>query len=491
MLPLAVDIRWRAERPPYAVLGLIIGMGLLHLLSWLGMEFYHLGSDWRWEHWALTLDDPSPTEFLSSIFAHANFAHWFGNSFYLWVFGAPLENRIGPYRFLLLFVLCGLFANLMDSGLFQIAAAGGSVVQHFRSLGASGAIVGIMGLSAARFLRARVVLGMSFGIYAPLVRWRVPLYWFVAFKACMDLLGVFVDRGPTNHLAHLFGFAAGYGLARAFGIAKDGTDDAVWDQAREAMDKGWWPQAAEAMHAVRARRPRDLEVHTDLLSCLLRLCPPDPRVQGPRREETRVALEDAINLAAASGQPALALSFLRSAVPAFHAEDLSERTRLELRAAQNGRRHLGTGAPGETAVDAAAIPRGVHLDEEERLRRLEDLRSVLKQSNDQGRAAEACEAAQRLAQVRSLKEWPSSDLAMALHAAERAQDPALPDYAEALAASGHAEDAFHALRALERAWAQTPKHPRLVQVLRLTERRLPELRERDAYSALKQRVEAF
>src|SRR6476620_7818160 len=95
---------------------------------------------------------------LTSMFLHGGWMHLGGNMLYLWIFGDNLEKVMGHARFLLFYLVCGIAA-----GLAHIAFAGGSNVP---TVGASGAISGVLGGYLLLFPRNRVRVLMRGGIVA-------------------------------------------------------------------------------------------------------------------------------------------------------------------------------------------------------------------------------------------------------------------------------------------------------------------------------------
>ena len=138
-------------------------------------------------------------------FLHAGPAHLLGNCWFLWVFGRGVEDRLGPPRFLLLYLLSGVAAAAV-----QVMVSGDSPLPM---MGASGAISGVLGAYLVLFPRA--------WIYT-LVPWIVPILpvpafvflalWFVAqaFHGFGALLGG--ASGGVAWWAHVGGFLAGIGL---------------------------------------------------------------------------------------------------------------------------------------------------------------------------------------------------------------------------------------------------------------------------------------
>jgi membrane associated rhomboid family serine protease len=143
---------------------------------------------------------------VTHMFLHGGIAHVLGNTWFLWVFGRNVEDRIGPGRFLLLYLLAGVAAAAT-----QMLASADSPLPM---LGASGAISGVLG--------AYLVLFPTAWIYA-LVPWIVPivpipafvflLLWFVV--QAFNGFGALLDSrlgGGVAWWAHAGGFAAGMGL---------------------------------------------------------------------------------------------------------------------------------------------------------------------------------------------------------------------------------------------------------------------------------------
>src|SRR5580765_6594537 len=97
---------------------------------------------------------PIPVYFtlITSMFMHGGWAHLLGNMLYLWVFGDNIENKLGHGRYLLFYFLCGLIASL-GHVFSTLLIAQSSLVP---SLGASGAISGVLGAYLLLYPRRRV-----------------------------------------------------------------------------------------------------------------------------------------------------------------------------------------------------------------------------------------------------------------------------------------------------------------------------------------------
>ncbi len=155
---------------------------------------------------------PGPTPIyltlLTSMFMHASWLHIGGNMLYLWIFGDNIEDRIGHAKFLLLYLICGLAASAADI-LFKT----NSIIP---SLGASGAIAGVLGAYLVLFptRRVRVMVArqiVNMPAFMVLGLW-ILLQVFSQISVVGDQAG-----GGVAYMAHIGGFVAGVALIFLFG----------------------------------------------------------------------------------------------------------------------------------------------------------------------------------------------------------------------------------------------------------------------------------
>lgn len=139
-------------------------------------EFFLLNSNAWYEPW----------RFFSAIFLHGGVGHLLYNCFALALFGSILERLVGSRKFLIIFFVTGVIANLI------------SVNFYSSSLGASGAIFGVIG--ALIVIRPTLVV-WAFGLPMPL--FVAGIVWVVG-----DVIGIFVPSGIAN-IAHLSGLVIG------------------------------------------------------------------------------------------------------------------------------------------------------------------------------------------------------------------------------------------------------------------------------------------
>jgi len=156
-----------------------------------------------------------PTLF-SALFLHAGWLHIIGNMLYLWIFGDNVEDRFGHLKFLLFYLLCGLAATLA-----QFAVDPYSPVP---TLGASGAIAGVLGAYILMFPVAQVRVFLLAWII------RLPALFVLGMWILLQLFGgvgsiLAPEEGGVAYMAHIGGFATGFILTFFFRQRKARTSD--------------------------------------------------------------------------------------------------------------------------------------------------------------------------------------------------------------------------------------------------------------------------
>jgi hypothetical protein len=141
---------------------------------------------------------------LTSMFLHGGWLHLIGNMWYLWIFGDNVEDRMNPVRYLVFYLAAGAVAALVHSALLP-----GSPVP---TVGASGAIAGVLGAYAQAYPRARVLT-------------LIPVFFFFQVVAipALILLGIWFliqfisgtlsfgsGSGGVAWWAHIAGFIFGF-----------------------------------------------------------------------------------------------------------------------------------------------------------------------------------------------------------------------------------------------------------------------------------------
>lgn len=168
----------------------------------------------------ITVGQPiaEPLTLVTSQFLHAGFMHVGFNMLFLWIFGNNIEDELGHIKFILFYLTCGVLAAL-SQWYFDPQST-------IPSLGASGAIAGVMGAYILKFPKVRVLTLIPLGIFFYTI--RIPAvfflgFWFVqqAFSGISMLevqTAIGMDSGGVAYWAHAGGFVFGALLAPLLGL---------------------------------------------------------------------------------------------------------------------------------------------------------------------------------------------------------------------------------------------------------------------------------
>lgn len=148
---------------------------------------------------------------VTSMFLHGGWAHLIGNMLYLFIFGDNVEDALGHARYLAFYLVCGAVAALA-----HVLSGPGSTVP---TVGASGAIAGVLGAYAVLFPRAGVLTLIPLGFFIRIV--RIPALLVLGFWIVLQVILGLVNlplaqgtRGGTAWFAHIGGFAAGLAMVK-------------------------------------------------------------------------------------------------------------------------------------------------------------------------------------------------------------------------------------------------------------------------------------
>ena len=143
---------------------------------------------------------------LTSMFLHGGWMHLLGNLWYLWIFGDNIEDRMGHARFLGFYLAAGIAAAALHWGLHA-----NSIVP---TVGASGAIAGVLGAYLRLFPHARIVTLLPIFPVFPVVALPalvvIGLWVVIQFFSGALSLGMNAAAGGTAWWAHIGGFAFGF-----------------------------------------------------------------------------------------------------------------------------------------------------------------------------------------------------------------------------------------------------------------------------------------
>ena len=146
---------------------------------------------------------------ISYMFLHGGFWHLLGNMWFLYIFGDNIEDQLGSLRYMLFYLLCGLI-----SGIFQLLLNFNS---NIPTIGASGAIAGVMGAYILLFPKSRIVTLIPV-LFIPFFI-EIPAYFFLGFWFILQFFnaaGNYSNAGGVAWWAHIGGFLSGMILLKVF-----------------------------------------------------------------------------------------------------------------------------------------------------------------------------------------------------------------------------------------------------------------------------------
>jgi len=164
---------------------------------------------------------PAPTAptwltLFTSMFMHGGLLHLGGNMLFLWIFGNNVEDSMGRPKFLVFYLISGLAATAL-----QVAIHPNATVP---SIGASGAIAGVLGGYLLLFPRARVITLIFIVFFVTIV--ELPAVWILGFWFVQQVLFGYFDLGSAGagggvaYFAHIGGFIFGLLTIRLFADAR-------------------------------------------------------------------------------------------------------------------------------------------------------------------------------------------------------------------------------------------------------------------------------
>ncbi|HEX4137548.1 MAG TPA: rhomboid family intramembrane serine protease [Bryobacteraceae bacterium] len=205
----------RDDRPTYTApvvtTLLIIACALVFFFE-LSLDDY--SRDYFINRYGVIPAHPHPITLLTSLFIHGGWSHIIGNMLFLWAFGKSLEDAMGHTKFLAFYLIAGIAA-----GITHIAF---NLNTTLPTVGASGAIAGVMGAYLVKFPRARIhtlIFLFFFVTMADIPAAFILLYWFVTqlFSEYGSITQTQVMNGGVAYAAHIGGFVTGMILVHLMG----------------------------------------------------------------------------------------------------------------------------------------------------------------------------------------------------------------------------------------------------------------------------------
>lgn len=210
------------------------------------------------ENCGFALGSSAFLNFIPAVFLHGDVLHLVGNMWFLWVFGPPVEDRLGINRFLLVYFTAGLVGNLLQSSL-DIALLG----ETRPIIGASGCIMGVLGAYWYIYSWSTVCVFYWFGLFLRGV-WEVAAFWIVGLYLMIDLMqgmlfgGLGLGSGVA-YFAHVGGGFSGLLICLAMRIKRD-TEAVSQVKALQADSRDLSSAPLHALQAMLEQEPGNPEV---------------------------------------------------------------------------------------------------------------------------------------------------------------------------------------------------------------------------------------
>ena len=258
----------------------------------LGDRYAELNATSLLSKYAFIPAHPTMLSLVTAAFLHGGWLHLIGNMWFLWLAGAILEDTWGRMIYPAFYLLAGVLA-------FQVHALV-NAGSYTPTLGASGAIAGLMGAFLVRFPTTKIEMGYL--LLLRFYRFKMAAYWLLPLWLLMEILygSVFGQSSGVAHWAHVGGFAFGALIALAVQrsgleqIAEKGIQEKIsWvshpllAESSEQMEKNQFDLAAQTLQKMLLEKPdsidayrmlqriywekNDLPAHRDALAKLLEL----------------------------------------------------------------------------------------------------------------------------------------------------------------------------------------------------------------------------
>jgi membrane associated rhomboid family serine protease len=160
---------------------------------------------------------PEILTLITSQFLHGGFMHIAGNMLFLWTFGNNIEDDLGHVKFIIFYLVCGILAGLTH-WLFGMQST-------IPTVGASGAIAGVMGAYIIKYPKAKILTLLPLGIIFTTV--RIPAVYFLGFWFLQQAISSVASLGMSGassgvaYWAHAGGFVFGAILGPMLGLMRD------------------------------------------------------------------------------------------------------------------------------------------------------------------------------------------------------------------------------------------------------------------------------
>ena len=262
-IPIGLDVGVRKK--PFVTYFLAASCVILYILY----RYKPVGSWWDFTLLVFQPSAPTIATAITHAFLHGGWLHLIGNLVYLIVFGRPLEDRLGSFKFYILFTvaaMAGVYTHLVLTALVS------PQYLQYGVIGASGATSGILGAYLVRLHFSRVRVG--YWVFMPLQgvnragRTYVPVIFAILFWFALQGIRTFMQLGTGGmrvaYSVHLGGFAAGVFLALFFGAFGRARAERHLAAARRHFQTADWFGAQAEYVEYLAIESGDAEAHAEL-----------------------------------------------------------------------------------------------------------------------------------------------------------------------------------------------------------------------------------
>ena len=250
----------KAYKFPFVTTALIcintlIFLSLPEFLVELGV-FPPYGNPNAW-HYALSI--------FSSAFLHADWSHLFGNMIFLWTFGSAVEPRIGSYKFSLVYLVVIISSTIFTIFLLSVQSyylGTNEILEGYHSLGASGAISGVMGIFAVRCYFARVSFSMPI-FFLPFLSTPIKIQGILLISLffAFDLSGSreqFLYDSDVGYWAHVGGYLTGLFIGYYMQLHKAAAEESVHVKAQRLSQNPYCRKESKKLYKeILSKNPQD------------------------------------------------------------------------------------------------------------------------------------------------------------------------------------------------------------------------------------------
>ena len=204
------DLSQFRKRPAATLAIIAVNIAVYAITSYENF-FLEVGDYWVSAGGFVPALTPMPAQWyrvFSSTFLHADFFHILFNMYFLYLFGRAVEEALGKWRFLALYMVSGVVASIFHTA---FSFLGGATAYIIPAIGASGAISGVLGAYLILFPGTSLVMGWGF-LFFPIFFRMKAAYYLIFWFATQVIYGYARLGGSTAVFAHAGGFIAGIAL---------------------------------------------------------------------------------------------------------------------------------------------------------------------------------------------------------------------------------------------------------------------------------------